>query len=88
MEARERHVHVLLEGLSEPEMHSAFQESAGLCVPHFFIVIEAVRDAETRRCIIEVMRDKYGKLLADLSEFQRKREWRYAHEPLGKEGDS
>ena len=88
MEDRERRVHMLLEGLSEPEMLHAFQESAGLCVPHFLIVMEAARDAETRRCIIEVMRDKYGALLADLSEFQRKREWQHAHEPLGKEGDS
>ena len=87
-EARERHIQVLLNGLREPEMRDAFQESAGLCLPHFFHVKEAARDVETQRFVSDVMQDKYSALTADLTEFQRKREWRHAHEPFGKESDS
>lgn len=88
LDARQRHVQVLLEGLAEPEMRNAFQEGVGVCVPHFFVVMDVVKDVETRRCIIEVMRNKYGELLAEMSELQRKKQWHYAREPIGKEGDS
>lgn len=85
---RDRHISVLLEGLAEPEMHRSFQESAGLCVPHFLRVVERAKDVETRHFIIQVVREKFVKLLADLSEFQRKQDWQFAHEPVGPEGDS
>lgn len=88
MQSRERSVSVFLERITEPEMCGAFERSTGFCVPHFFIVAESAKAAEVRAYITRVQRGKYAELARDLAEFERKNDYRFTHEAMGKEGDS
>ncbi|MBN1269398.1 MAG: hypothetical protein JXB04_07415 [Kiritimatiellae bacterium] len=87
-EARNRYGGTLLSGLSQEEMRSAFDASAGLCVPHLLHLLDAVTDQGTRAYLIETHRVKYGRLLRELEEFCRKHDYRHAGEGFGREGDS
>jgi len=85
---RERYVAVLVEGLHDGEMRSAFEASPGLCVPHFLAALEAAKHAHLRSYLAETQRAKAGDLLHDLDEFCRKHDYRFQREGFGKEGDS
>lgn len=87
-ESRARRIEVLLAGLDNPEMREALEKSAGFCVPHFLAVIRQSRSREQMASIIEAHRGKYAELACDLAEFQRKHNYRHAHEKMGKEADS
>ena len=88
MESRERSVSVFLEAVTEPDMRAAFERSAGFCVPHFFIVIGSAKAPDVRAYVTQVHREKYAELARDLAEFERKHDYRFTHEAMGKEGDS
>jgi len=87
-ESRKRAISVLLKGLEEPDMRDAFENGSGFCVPHFFHVLESAKKMAIREYIIAVQRLKYQTLLNELSEFQRKNDYRFSHEPMGTEADS
>jgi hypothetical protein len=88
MESRERAISVFLDGMAEPDMRNAFERSAGFCVPHFFTVIESAKPPDVRKYVNQIQQDKYADLLHDLNEFNRKHNYRFSHETMGKEGDS
>lgn len=88
MESRERSVSVFLEGMTEPNMRAAFERSAGFCVPHFFIVIECAKTPDMRAYMTQVHKEKYAELATDLTEFERKNDYRFTNETMGKERDS
>lgn len=87
-EARNRYAGTLLSALNQDEMRSAFDASAGLCVPHLLNLLEAVDHKETWAYLVETHRAKYGALAHELEEFCRKHDYRYSKEGLGPERDS
>jgi len=77
-----------VDGLSEEELRAAFEASGGLCVPHFIDAWQATRDSHAHDYLMRVQRATLSALLADLQELCRKFDYRFAHEPRGKEADS
>jgi len=87
-ECRKRYASILVGGLADKEMHSAYSSGSGLCVPHFLYALKETRDTEIYRFLVAQERIKIGALLHDLQEFYRKHDYRFSHESFGKESDS
>jgi len=66
----------------------AYQASAGLCLPHFRLVLAQITDGETLTTLVEAQKVVWQRLSAELSEFIRKKDHRFQHESYGPEGDS
>lgn len=88
LENRRRHIEVFTEWFDESEMLDAFYKSKGICVPHFFEVYFFLTKKEKREELCSVVREKYKELRNDLQELQRKNNWRFSREAVGKERDS
>jgi len=65
-----------------------FRNSSGLCLSHFRMALEEAEDQTAVETLIEVERARMTVLLAELEEYLRKHDYRYAHEPYGAEKDS
>ena len=63
----------------------ALIDSEGLCFPHLKRVLGETRDTELCKKLIKIHLDKWIILREDLSELIRKRDYRFANEPAGKE---
>jgi len=87
-ESRKRWAGILAVGLSETEMRDVFQDSTGLCLPHFHTVLDQLKDPDARAFFIESERRSLDNLLGELDEFIRKQDYRFADEKIGAEGDS
>ncbi|MDD3926375.1 MAG: DUF6062 family protein [bacterium] len=87
-EAGERFARALLNGLKKTEMRNAFAGGTGLCVSHFLRTMESVKDRGTRDFLFTAQRTILQSLLADLDEFKRKNDYRFRHEPFGREKDA
>ncbi len=61
--------------------------SSGLCLPHSVLALRLANDCE-RAVLVRAQTGLYRALAADLSEYIRKRDYRFAHEPPGAEADS
>jgi len=85
---RRRYVEVFVDGLSEKELQAAFEASRGICVPHFLDVWQEAKNGKAREYLAGIQRAKLSALLAELQELCRKFDYRFAHEPRGKEADS
>jgi hypothetical protein len=87
--ARKRYVEVLCGGLAaDDDFRSAFVSSAGLCRPHLAYVIEKAADSDDVEFVIDAERAKMRSLVAELDEFIRKQDYRFAGEAIGAEADS
>jgi hypothetical protein len=87
-EEREFHIDILLQGLDDADLRAAFESSPGLCVPHFFLVLEKARGEARCRYLAEMQEKRFGLLLADLDEFYRKSDYQARKEGFGQERDS
>jgi len=85
---RRRYVEVFVGSLSEEELRAAFEASRGLCVPHFVEAWQTTKESHAHEYLIRVQRAKLSDLLGDLQELCRKFDYRFAHEPRGKEAGS
>jgi hypothetical protein len=79
---------VLVEALKTPEMVSALQASEGLCLPHLRLALGHIRDQSVCETLLTIQRSKLEAVKAELDEFIRKNDYRYAGEGFGKEGDA
>ncbi len=90
--AEETFAWALTRSLSSEEPDGAFRDlfrrSAGLCLPHFRLALLRVEDQSARDLLVDVQLEKMGCLLAELAEYLRKHDYRYAHEPYGSEADA
>lgn len=78
----------LVEGLETTEFVTALQASDGLCLPHLRRVLEHVREVSVCEALLGIHREKLESLKAELDEFIRKNDYRFAAEGFGKEGDA
>lgn len=78
----------LLEHLSEADLRDALQAAGGLCTPHLRRALQLVRDETTYQALCETQLAAWKSLKAELDEFIRKHDYRFASEPMGEEGDS
>lgn len=79
----------LIRHLTGPEgLAAAYRSSAGLCLPHFRLVLAQVSDEETFGTLVAAQQAVWQRLRADLQEFIRKNDYRFKHEGAGPEDDS
>jgi hypothetical protein len=79
------------------ECRRRFEESKGLCIPHFVAVINATEKRlgakghktgyKTIKLIVEVERRSLGQLNSEFTEYLRKQDYRFSEEPWGSERD-
>ena len=85
---RARHVQMLLKGLSDSEMASAFESSMGLCFPHFSLAAEQAEDSAVKSMLVRVQAENVKRLLVQLKEFIDKHDYRRTAEDYAEEKDS
>ncbi len=81
------YVEVLGTHVGEARMKTAFQQSAGLCLPHFQAALRATSDADSARLIADVQRAQWRSLKQELTLFMHKMDAHY-HQAIGAEGTS
>ncbi|RMF92479.1 MAG: hypothetical protein D6736_03430 [Nitrospinota bacterium] len=79
---------LLCHSLGNPVFRVDFSRSAGLCVPHLRQAISLGRSSPHLPLLLEIHLTKYQHLAEELKEFDRKHDYRFAHEPWGQEADS
>jgi len=87
-QCRQSYMGTLLEWLGDPKMRKAFDDSPGLCVPHFLLALPQVRGVADRNYLLKVHVSKFSVLRDELAEFTRKQDYRFRDEPRGAEKDS
>jgi len=78
----------MLDALNAERLRTAFQVSAGLCLPHLRRAFQLARDEATFETLVTLTRDRLTALRAELDEFIRKNDYRFRDEGFGPEGDS
>lgn len=78
----------LLEGVRHQAFVSAFESSAGLCLPHFRLTFLRARDPVAWRRVLEVERTALARMTSDLQALARRYDYRNAGEEIGDESDS
>ena len=85
----QNYINTLLESLTGPEsLAEAFHQSDGLCLQHFRDTLREGVPGEALDTLVSVQRDIWQRLSDELAEFIRKNDYRYANEPVGKEGNA
>jgi len=85
----EQYFTTLLEHISGPNSLShVYQNSDGLCLPHFRRALSQAKPARHLKALIEAQEVVWERLYAELGEFIRKNDYRYRREPFGAEEDA
>jgi len=81
------YIHTLLDALTQPEVLDLYRRSSGLCIPHFFQALELFNGKYVPQLkeIVKVQLERLDQLKDELREFFRKEDYRFSHEPKGKE---
>jgi hypothetical protein len=84
-----QHIHTdLTRHLLAPELSAALRASQGLCFPHFRSAFDAVKSRDKRQFLADLQRPRLEALRAELADFIRKNDYRFAGEGFGPERDS
>lgn len=79
---------VIRKYFTEPAFREHFGRSAGLCLPHLAQLVDLGPDHPTLPAVLAWHEARWRELDAELGEFARKFDYRYAKEPMGCERDS
>jgi hypothetical protein len=74
--------------VQEEEFLEGLRASAGLCLPHLCHAMTIGRDHPNLPVLLSVQADRWSGLVGELAEFIRKNDYRFATEPMGREGSS
>jgi hypothetical protein len=83
-----RYASVFIENFMDPELKHHYKNSFGFCIPHLLTTINKFKNRKAIEEITAIESEKISGLIAELSEFQRKHDYRFSKEGFGKEGDS
>lgn len=86
-DAQRRYLQVLGEYAGDARLRPAFEQSDGLCLPHFTALLNLVADAENARLLIDVQAQKWVALKAELVQLLHKLDAHY-HAEMGTEANS
>jgi hypothetical protein len=82
-------VQTLADHITDPEMQSAFEQSWGLCLPHFHMALNAANMNRNRFSkLIEIELNLLHKLKSDLDLYVQKQNTDYVGEPTGPESNA
>ena len=83
------YVRALIIHITEAEgLAPAYQDSNGLCLPHFRLTLAGVSDETTFEAVVAAQKTAWQRLQAHLREFIRKKDHQAKGEIFGIEGDS
>jgi len=82
------HLKAMLGFLGEAEFAQGFARSAGLCLPHLCHAATIGRDHPHLPLLLSAHQTRWSELTAELEEFIRKNDYRFAAEVTGREGTS
>ena len=74
--------------LGQEGLLAAYESSDGLCLPHLRRALAHMRDERAFEALVAAQRAIWERLAGDLSEFIRKNDHRFHHEPWGEERDA
>jgi hypothetical protein len=86
--AEQRHIQTLAGYIHEAKMKAAFEQSEGLCLPHFRLALEAAPDASRHDLLLQIQLEKWRSLKAELEMFVEKYDINHADRSMGAEADS
>lgn len=78
----------LLEAFDQDEFAAGFERSAGLCLPHLRMALERSGHTRAKAQLLHIQQSIWARLQADLKEYIRKQDYRFADEDMGAEGNS
>jgi hypothetical protein len=78
----------LVKSITEPKMLQAVAESQGICLPHANQTLQMASDPDAFAVLVRLTRQNLEALIAQLAEFIRKNDHRFAGEKVGKESDA
>ncbi|MEA3308540.1 MAG: DUF6062 family protein [Chloroflexota bacterium] len=87
-DAAARFANVLLQDIHQEHIRTALEQAGGLCLPHLRLTLALRGSTESKRLLLEVERQAWTALRAELQEFIRKNDYRFRDEPKGSERDS
>jgi Family of unknown function (DUF6062) len=91
VDGSERKVQFFVDLLTEAEVRPHYRSSQGLCFAHLTRAVEHALETElddVARFLLDDWRERLHAVRAQLAEFDRKRDYRFADEPKGAEQDS
>ena len=83
-----RYLEVFSDSFDKPELKEAYSKSQGLCLDHMVAAVRGWRSSKTITSYLETESARLKELDAELKEFIRKFDYRYAGEKFGREKDS
>jgi len=86
--SEQEHLKALLRFLGEAEFSDGFAGSAGLCLPHLHHASTIGPDHPNLPLLLSAHETRWSALSAELAEFIRKNDYRFATEAMGQEGTS
>jgi len=87
-DVEDRYIAVFIENFMDSELRYHYENSFGFCIPHLLTIINKFKNKKAIEEIIAIESEKISGLIAELSEFQRKHDYRFSKEGFGKERDS
>ena len=88
LEQEHLYLRVLLDDWSEPELAQAFVASSGLCWAHTLRLVEEGMHHAHLQAVLAAQQVHLQTLQDELQEFIRKLDYRFAHQPYGREADA
>jgi hypothetical protein len=86
--AEQLYVDTLIQHLADEALYDALAGSPGLCTPHLRTVLRRAPPSPGRERFRQAQGAIWERLIAELDEFIRKHDHRFAHEPAGAENDA
>jgi len=84
----ERYLSTLEELLDDKEFCGRYQRSVGLCINHVQAALKRWTSTTAASIVKQLATEHIRQLISELREFQRKHDYRYKHEPRGREWSS
>jgi hypothetical protein len=78
----------LVDHLDQPDFAAAFQGTDGVCLPHLRQTLALSLNPAGTAQLVAIQQAIWAELQAQLVEFRRKRDYRFARDPMGEEGSS
>jgi Family of unknown function (DUF6062) len=86
-QSEQRYAQALAEYADDDRMRSAYEQSVGVCLPHFRAALRAAPNPEAARQLTTIQRTHWTKLKQELELFMHKMDAHY-HQDMGAEGNS